>query len=149
MGWAGVEVVLLLRGGGERDVPDVGLAADVHDGHEIFVRQLLVATQDDRVVRVDLGKPREFVAELIQGQLLAVHHHRPVLAHVEHGLVGQRLLLLGGAGGGDFHVQLVFRDGEVPRDDEEHEEDKQDVHHRGNLEAEQLRLGAFAEVHRR
>ena len=55
-------------GGGEGDVPDIGLAADIEDVDDGFVIGVLIAAKDDGLVRKELGKLAElgdeFLAEM-------------------------------------------------------------------------------------
>ena len=136
-------------GGCEGDVPDIGLTTDVEDVHDGFVGGFFIAPKDHGLVGEELGEFAELGDELIGGDGLVIEKDGAVWFDVDDDLADIGVGILGMGGGGDFDVELLLGEGEVPGDDEEDQEDEENVHHGGNLEDEDFGLGVTAEVQRK
>jgi len=72
-----------------------------------------------------------------------------VCLQIQHRLVDFEPRLPAVLRGRHFHVQLHLLAREIPREDEKAEQHEENVHDRGNLKPQELRLGTPAKFHGR
>ena len=71
-------------GGGESDIPDIGLAANVEDLDNGLIIDVLIAPDNDGLVREDLSQLAQPRGQFIAGDRLVIEDEGAVGPHVDH-----------------------------------------------------------------
>jgi hypothetical protein len=133
--------------GREGDIPNVRLSADVENIDDVLVIHGLIASDDDRLIRVELGKPLELIQEFLRIFLLPIHDNCTVGCDIDYHLTDVGLGFVSLCGRWDPDIQLVLGQRKVPGDDKKHQNDQKDVDHWRNHEPEYPGLWLFAKIH--
>jgi len=131
----------------EGDIPNVRLPADVENIDDVLVVHGLIAPDDDRLIRVELGEPFQLIQEFLGAFLLPVYDNCTVGCDIDYHLTDVRLGLVSLCGCWDPDIQLVLGQRKIPGNDEKDEDDQKDVDHWRNHEPEYPGFWLFAKIH--
>src|SRR5262245_4751106 len=140
-------ISLLRFAGRKRHIPDVGLSTDIQDIYDMLVIDSLITPDDDRLIRIKLGKPFQQVQEFLWVFLLPIDDDRSVGRNIDDNLTYVGLGLVSFRGSRHPDIQLVFAQREIPSNDEKDEDDQENVNHGRNHEPEYPGFCLSAKIH--
>jgi len=131
----------------KRDVPDVGLAADVEHIDDVLVVDALIAADNNSLIWIKLREFLELLQQILGTLLLTIDNDCSVGRHIHNDLTNVRLLFVGFGRRRHFDVQLVLAEREVPGHDEKHQNDQQNIDHWRDHEPQNARFRMFTKIH--